>query len=168
MITETEINPTHTIGQMSIQSQELIKFLDTVEPGQIVTYSDMTTAAKMDVQAFPHIMQTARKNLQRTKKKAFGTVRGIGLKLLDNEDIPSESAGAIKRARRVAQKGLATLGCADVSKLSPEAKVRAITTGTVLGFMATSGSKKISNLAEQSAISNGDMSVGNIASLFNK
>jgi len=166
--TESEINPKHTIGQMSVQAQELIKFLATAEIGQVIPYSAMTDAAKLDVQAFPHLLQTARRNMQKTDRKVFGTVRGIGIKLLCNEDIPSESAGSIKRARNIAKKGIATLDCVDIPKLSPEAKIRAITTKTVLGFMATSGSKKIANLAEQSAISNGEMRVGNIATLFNK
>jgi hypothetical protein len=164
----TEINPTPTIGQISVQSLDLIKHLEKTQPGQIVTYSEMADAAKIDVQKNPYILNTARRNLQKSQHMAFGTVRGIGIKRLENDEIPDEATGAIKRARRIAKKGMGTLSCADMSKLSPEAKVRAVTTSTILGFMTGAGSRKVANLAEQSARASDSLQIGDVTSLFSK
>lgn len=166
--TKPDINPPRTIGQASAETELLIKFLTTAEEGQVLTYQEMTEACKVDTQDHPHHLQTARRNLLK-QRVVFGTIVGIGIKRLSDEEMPDESGDKLKRARRAAKKGLVIVACADMAKLTPETKIRAITTRTVLGFMAGAGSRKTLNLAEQAARThNGEMKIGNIADLFSK
>lgn len=168
MNTAPEINPPRTIGQLSAETAALIKFLEKAEVGQIITYQAMQEACKADVQANPGHLVTARRTLLKNRI-AFGTIIGIGIKRLDDGEMPDEARTKQDRARRIAKKGLAILNCADMTKLDSETKIRAITTRTVLGFMAGAGSRKTLNLTEQTVrASNGEMKVGKIEDLFRK
>lgn len=165
-IEDIDINPPRTIGQRSAETEALLRHLEKAEVGHIITYKEMLLACKADVQAHPSHLNTARRTLLKSRV-AFGTIIGIGIKRLDDHEMPAEAKSKQIRARRTAEKGLAILNCADLGKLDPELKVRAITTRTVLSFMTRSGSRKVLNLTEQSVrTSNGDMKVGKIEDLF--
>jgi hypothetical protein len=161
------IETVRTIGRASVEAQELFKFLQATTVGQLITYTELDEAAKTSVQAHPNILQTARRMMEREHRATFGTVRGIGIKRLGDEEIPDEASASIKRARNIARKGRRVLACANYEKLSAEARVRHTVTGTILGFMEQAGKRKTLNLAEQSArVSNGDMKIGAIENLF--
>lgn len=162
------INPPKTIGQLSAETAALIKHLETVEVGQVVTYAEMKQACKVSPQENPAHLITARRTLMKSRV-VFGTIIGIGIKRLANDEIPDDAKNKQDRARRVAKKGLAVLNCADIATLESEQKIKAITTRTVLGFMASAGSRKVCKLAEQAVrVSNGEMKIGDISSLFLK
>jgi hypothetical protein len=164
-----QINPPPTIGRASVETLDLIRFLEGAEMGQVITYQEMNEAAKADVQIRNSILQTARRSLKKSRNMVFGTIAGIGIKRLTDEEIPDEATMHAKRARRIAAKGMRILGCADMDKLSPETKIKAITTRTVLGLFAASSSKKTINLAEQTArTTTQDFKIGDIAKLFSK
>jgi len=163
-----DINPPRTIGQTSAETELLIRFLSEAEVGKVITYTEMRDKCKADVQANPHHLVTARRTLLK-KRIAFGTIIGIGIKRLDDGEMPDEAKDKQDRARRAAKKGLQIINCADLSKLDQETKFKAITTRTVLGFMAGAGSRKTINLTEQSVrANNGEMKVGKIEDLFKK
>ena len=164
-----EIDPKPTIGRASVESQELIKFLNDATIGQVFTYAEMNEAVKADVQARNNILQTARRNLLRDKGYVFGTIQGVGIKRLSDEEIPDEGVNAMKRSRRIARNGMKKLSCANLANMTPETKVKAITTKTVLGLFAASGSKKTLNLAEQSArTTSAELKIGDVSALFSK
>jgi len=166
---DPQINPAPTIGRASVESLDLIRFLENVEMGKVVTYQEMNAAAKADVQIRNNILQTARRSLMKSKNMVFGTVSGIGVKRLSDEEIPDEATCHIKRARRIATKGMTILCCADMEKLTTETKIKAITTRTVLSLFAASSSRKTINLAEQTArTSDESFKIGDIAKLFSK
>jgi hypothetical protein len=163
-----EINPVRTIGKASAEAQALIKFLETAEVNQIVTHQEMMEASKSTRHSLTWHLATARRNLLK-KNIVFGTVIGIGIKRLPNDEIPDDAGDKLKRSRRMAKKGLSIMGCANISELSNEQKMKAITTRTILGFMAVAGSRKILNLTEQAVrTSNGEMKIGSIETLFKK
>lgn len=172
MNTENEItaNPDHVIGRTLAETELLIKFLQGAEIGQVFTYAQMNEAAKDDVQARNTILNTARRTLLRTPHRmVFGTITGIGIKRLSDEEIPDEGANVVKRSHRLAKRGIRKMDCADIGKMTPETKIKHITTKTVLSLFAGAGSRKTHNLAEQSArVCNGEMKVGKIAELFGK
>ena len=169
-MTTPDINPDHVIGRTLAETELLIKHLETAEIGQVFTYVAMNEIAKDDVQSRNTILQTARRTLMKPPHNmVFGTIAGVGIKRLSDEEIPDEGAAAAKRAHNVARKGFKKLNCADVSKMTPETKVKHITTKTILGLFSGVGSRKTRNIAEQSArTNNGDMKVGKIESLFVK
>jgi hypothetical protein len=163
-----EINPTPTIGRASVEAIELSKALIATQIGDVLTYTDLNNAAKCDVQVRNYVLQTARRIAQRDKSMVFGTIMGIGIKRLSDDEIPDEGISAIKRSRRIAKNGMAKMNCADIAKMSPETKIKAITTKTVLGLFSSSGSRKVRLLAEQKARQSDDLKIGDVATLFKK
>lgn len=170
MITDTEIDPKPVIGRTLAETELLIRFLSSAEIGQVFTYAEMSAAAKDDVQSRNTILQTARRQLMKTPHRmVFGTIAGVGIKRLSDEEIPDEGASAVKRSRNIARKGIKKLGCANISNMTPETKVKHITTSTVLGLFSSSGSRKVRALAEQSArTSDGTLKIGDVSKLFAK
>lgn len=166
----TEINPPPTIGRALAETELLIAFLSTATIGQVITYAELNAACKDDVQLRSTILNTARRVLAKPPHRmVFGTIVGVGIKRLSDDEIPDESDRCVKRARRIAKSGLTKLSCADLAKMSPENKIRAITSKTVLGLFSSSGSRKVRNLAEQKARSDAsDLKIGDISSLFGK
>lgn len=166
----TTINPPPTIGRASVESQELSKFLESAQIGQVFTYAELNEAAKCDVQIRNTVLQTAKRQMQKPPHRmVFGTIMGVGIKRLDDNEIPDEGASAVRRARRIARKGLDKLNCADLSKIDPEKKIQLITTKTVLGLFGQASGRKTGNLIEQQArVGNGDMKIGDVSKLFEK
>jgi hypothetical protein len=167
---KTDIDPAPTIGRKLAETELLIKALSTSEIGQVYTYADMNEICKTDVQIRNTILQTTKRELMKPPyRMVFGTIIGVGIKRLSDEEIPDEGSSAIKRSKNIARKGYKKLGCADISKMSPETKVKHVTTSTILSLFQGAGSRKVRALAEQSArVSNGDMKIGNVATLFQK
>jgi len=167
---KTEIDPAPTIGRASVEAQELAKFLESATIGQVFTYAELNAAAKCDVQTRNTVLQTAKRQmLKPPHRMVFGTIMGVGIKRLSDDEIPDEGASAVKRARRIAKKGVDKLNCADMANLTPERKVQLVTTKTVLGLFGDSSGKRAHNLIEQHArVNNGEMKIGKIESLFSK
>jgi len=166
----TTVNPAPFIGRTLAETELLISFLKTAEIGQVITYQEMKDACKEDVQERNTILQTARRVLLRPEHRiVFGTIAGIGVKRLSDEEIPDVGIAAAKRSRNIARKGVKSLQCADISKMTPETKIRHITTNTVLSLFVGAGARKVNALAEQAArTENGQMKIGDVASLFKK
>ena len=170
MTATTDIDPAPIIGRTLAETELLIEFLKPAEIGQVFTYQQLNAACKDDVQIRSTILNTARRNLLKPPHRmVFGTITGVGIKRLSDEEIPDVGAHAVKRSRRIAKVGIKKMGCADVLKMAPETKVKHITTMTVLGLFNGAGSRKVKTLAEQSArTENGNMKIGDVASLFAK
>ena len=170
MNNETTINPNPFIGRTLAETELLIQFLQSAEIGQVITYQQMKEACKEDVQARNTILATARRNLLKPPHRmVFGTIQGVGIKRLSDEEIPDVGIAAAKRSRNIARRGVKSLQCADVSNMTPETKIRHITTNTILGLFVGAGGRKVKALAEQSArVENGQMKIGDISSLFSK
>jgi hypothetical protein len=168
--TDTTVNPDSFIGRTLAETELLIKHLANTEIGQVVTYTEMKEACKEDVQIRNGILQTAKRNLMKPPHRmVFGTIQGVGIKRLSDEEIPDMGIAAVKRSRNIARKGHKSMQCADVAKMAPETKIRHITTNTILGLFMGCGGRKVKSLAEQSArVENGQMKIGDIASLFAK
>lgn len=166
---KTDINPTHTIGRASAEAELLTKHLQGITAGQVTTYAELSAIAKIDVQVYRSQLDTARRRLLK-EGVAFDAVMGVGLRRLNNDEIPDVAASAIKKSQRVAKKGMRTLACSDYSALPPDLKIRHTVTATVLGLMAKSGERKTLNLAEQSArvTDSATLKIGDVASLFAK
>ena len=166
---KTEINPNPTIGRASVEAQELAKFLETAEVGDVYTYQQLNQHAKCDVQLRNTVLQTAQRIVQRQHKMVFDTIVGVGIKRLSDDEIPDVGESSIKRSRNIAKKGMRALECANLANMNSETKVKAITAKTILGLFSQSGSRKVRCLAEQGARAESDnLKIGNISVLFGK
>ena len=174
MNTETpnpEVNPDRPNFRTLAETELLVKFLQSAEVGQVFTYQEMNAACKDDVQARNTILQTARRTLAKPPHRmVFGTVTGIGIKRLSDEEIPDVGADAVKRSRNIAKSGLRKMACATMANMTPETRFKAIATTTILGLFQASGSRKVKLLADQQArTSTSDkLKIGDVAGLFGK
>jgi len=165
-----QINPPPTIGKASVETQRLITFLQSAAIGQVFTYKEMNDAAKCDVQIRNTVLQTARRTLSKIPHQmVFGTIMGVGIKRLSDEEIPEVGVQAVKRCKRITRRAMDMMNCADSAKITDETKIRLYTTKTVLALFHTSGTSHTKGIVEQSVrISNGVLNVGDILALFNK
>jgi hypothetical protein len=164
-----DINPDNYIGRTLAETELLIKHLQSATIGQVFTYQEMNTVCKEDVQIRNTILSTARRTLLRPPHRmVFGTLTGIGIKRLSDEEIPDVAEDAVKRSKGIARRGLKKLNCADMAKMTPEAKVRTITHKTILCLFGGAGSRKVKALAEQAARTSDNLKIGDVASLFGK
>lgn len=168
MNTQPDINPAQPMCRALAETELLIKYLENAEVGQVITYQELNAACKDDVQARNTILQTAKKTLLRNKRFVFGTIAGVGIKRLSDEEIPDEGISAVERSRRIAKNGHSKLLCADMANMTPETKVKAITTRTILGLFNGAGGRKVKLLAEQAARASDTLKIGDVASLFGK
>jgi hypothetical protein len=161
------IDPLRIIGKASAETLLLINFLETIQVGQVVTYQEMELICKLDVQEHNSILGTARRSLMRRQQKVFGTVRGVGIRLLNDSEIAELGPHFIKRMRRAAAKGAVTLGCADISKISEDDRMKVFTTRTILAFAHKAGSQKSAGQIEQAVrIANHELNIGDLSKLF--
>jgi len=164
-----DINPDQVIGRTLAETELLIKHLKDAAIGQVFTYHEMNAVSKDDVQVRNTILQTARRHLMKSPHNmVFGTIAGVGIKRLSDEEIPDEGQAAVKRSRNIAKKGLRKLVCADAANMEPDTRVRHITLKTILGLFNGSGSRKVYALAEQSARSSDTLKIGSVSDLFGK
>ena len=164
-----EINPGNFIGRTLAETELLIKHLETATIGQVFTYQEMNAICKEDVQIRTTILSTARRTLLKPPHRmVFGTIPGIGIKRLSDEEIPDVAEDAVKRSKGIARRGLKKLNCADITKMTPESKIRTITHKTILGLFSGAGSRKVKSLAEQSARASDTLKIGDVSSLFGK
>jgi hypothetical protein len=167
---EPAIDPDNVIGRRLAETELLIEFLKPAEIGQVFTYQQMSEAAKEDVLTRNTILQTARRTLMKPPHRmVFGTLPGVGIKRLSDEDIPMVGISATKRAAGTARRGMKALVCADARNMEPETRIRYFTTRTILGLFTTSGSRKSLGLAEQAVRAKDDaLKIGDFTKLFSK
>ena len=166
-----DIDPTRPNFRTLAETELLVKHLQTAEIGQVFTYQEMNAACKDDVQIRNTILQTAKRTLAKTPHRmVFGTVVGIGIKRLSDEEIPDVGTQAVKRSRNIAKNGLRQMACATVSNMTPETRFKHIATTTILGLFNSSGSRKVKLLADQRARSaeSDKLAIGDVAGLFGK
>lgn len=137
MTIDTEINPRPHIGQLSLDATLLAKRLSICAQGESIPYDDLSSVIKREVRGEArYILSTARKVCMRESKIVFGTVHGVGLRRLTDEEIADSFHAPIRHIRITASKAGHVVACADTSKLSPE-KQRAVSVGlSVTGAIA--------------------------------
>lgn len=127
-----------TIPELSIDAQTIEKFLDTLDPGTIATYEELTRLIGRDVRQDRGPLNTAIRRLVRNQK-VFAAVRGVGFKRLSDSEIlgltPSALASMSNKARRTAKK----LAAVDYNSLSREQQTQhntALSVLAVVNYMA--------------------------------
>lgn len=65
----------------------------------------------------------------------FGTIRGVGIKCLTDEEIVGTGHAAIRKTRRATRRAINTLACADYDKLTNEARIKHNTYASLLGAL---------------------------------
>lgn len=121
-ITAIDETGRRTAGAQNIDVQILVDFLRG-KTG-LVKYSEMTTVLGRDVRgAAWTVLAAARRALER-EGIVFGTVRGVGIKRLNDVEIIGTGRAALTRARRAMRRSINTVGCVDYDSLDDDSKVQ--------------------------------------------
>lgn len=159
-----------TIPQISVDAQTIYKRLIATAPGEIITYLELNDLVKRDVQHLHRgILETARRKAQREDSIEFAPVRGTGIKRLHNNEISGVASEKMRRASRVARKGLRMLNSVDYQSLTQEERVGYNTTAAGLKMVETIGKSSTLNRIEQIArVTDTTPSIPDISHIFIK
>ena len=139
-----------TIPAISIESQKVIERLGWCEPGDFVSYQELSQIAGGDIQDGKYFaLDTGRKRLERDRSYVFATVKNEGVKRLTDEEIVRTSEIGITKVRREARRSVRKLVCVDFDTLTNVAKIKHNARLSVFGALAIVTSAKKQRLIEQ-------------------
>lgn len=149
---------TYKKGQKpSLDAQTLVNALLDMNPGDFVSYKDLTEFVGKDVQSGDgyRALFRARQILKREERKVFEPVPGEGIKCLEDHEIVGTGKKFIRGAYNRARKGSTHLACVDYESLPDERSkneynVSLSVMGTILEFSKASSQKKIEARVAQS------------------
>jgi hypothetical protein len=129
-----------SIPERSVDTQFLLERLLETDPGETITYEELTDLIGRDVRpggdAYPNLF-SARRIAQHDHRIVFEAVRKVGIVRLRDDAIVRTAPGSIQRARRAALRGSKVLACVeDFDNLSDKDKLQHNTALSVLGVIA--------------------------------
>ena len=99
-----------SIPELSVDTQELMRALDRLLPGETATYKSLSDIIGRDVQGQARgLLNSARNILLREEGKVLECVQKVGIKLLTRLEVPSVGRSTTARIRRMSQKTLRKL-----------------------------------------------------------
>ena len=140
-----------SIAEISIDTHVVYKRITALNPGEIVSYTELSTLIGRDFQSFGRgNYETAQKIALRENRMVFSSVRGVGIKRLKNEEIPAVVGyGTMTKIRKAAKRGGKKIIASDYDTLSSEGKIRHNTGLSILGaFVQMTRPKSIAQIDE--------------------
>jgi hypothetical protein len=142
--------------------------LRTTEPGDVVTYAELSSLLGRDVREFClGCVQTARKALIH-ESVFFDTISNEGYMRLTDDEACKASSHYVDRARSASRRGLTHLQNVQFEKLTDECKRQHLTTSAQLGaiqlFSTGKAGKKISQAVDTA--NSRQMAIGETLKLF--
>ena len=132
-----------TIGEMKLETQQILKLLLKLGDDEILTYEEIQSKVGVDVQDGQRgLLATAIKNAEKETNRLFGTVRTVGVKRLPPGHSSGELTKARERARHIARRAFGRSRHVDFTKLTPDERNTLNMERTVLHFVAESASDK--------------------------
>ena len=149
-----ESNGNATFRERSADTLLLMSALEKLDVGETMTYEDLTDVVKRSVQGSArHNLNSARKILERERRRVFGIIMGVGVKRLNDKEIAVSGVDTIKRVKRMASRGINRMTCVIYEHLDNDSKIRFNTDASILGALAhiSKGTsiKKIENKAKE-------------------
>ena len=143
-LTEKQMNKQPDF-RLSADSAALVKVLEQIPVGGLVSYSTLSSAISRDITLFRGALETARKAVQRESRMVFDVIRKQGLRRLADDEIVDLSDKARDHARRHARNTAKKLVCVDYDSLSKPKQTKhnaALSMFGALAELTTSGSQK--------------------------
>ena len=112
------------IGSTSAEAKAIFEKLKTAQPGDEITYAEINQIIGRDVRKYcKSALDTARKMCMQDQRIVFDVIPNVGLKRLQNEQIPKLSRRGFKHIRNTAKKYVKVTMCADYEHLSHEGRL---------------------------------------------
>lgn len=113
------------IPTLSIDTKLIYERLASASVGDLIEYSELNDLVQRDIRnGAAGCFQSARRRVERLDGIVFGTVRGVGVKRLSDDEIVASGQAVIDKSRRAARRGYRRLGCVEFDGLSAESKVK--------------------------------------------
>jgi len=136
MQTTSETNASQHRFVPSVDTQAIAKRLEKAEPGEVVTYDELSDIIKHNVQnGHRHILYSAMNLLQREKRMVFGVVTKVGLQRMPDADIATSWKHDLDIIRRRTTRSSRRVSCADFDNLTHIQKREAFTGLSVMGAL---------------------------------
>lgn len=101
-----------TISEMSVETRLICQRLERLEIGEMVTYSELSKEIGRDIQrGGRHVLESARRIIQRGKQILLECVREVGLKRLDDAGIIGSTNVSIIKVNNTARRGMSKASC---------------------------------------------------------
>ena len=125
-----------SIPELSVDAQVLARRLETAKPGEVISYGELSSLIKRDVQReAASCLTSARRVVQREHRAVFAAVIKTGLKRLDSVGIVGSGEAGISKMHRQARRTARILSCAEYEGLTNSEKIRFNTAASLLGAM---------------------------------
>lgn len=127
-----------TTFELSVDTQLLYRHLVEHEATEVpITYEELSELIGRDVQREArHLLQSARRRALKRDRIVFGTVTGVGLRRLSDEEVAATGESFLKRIRRTARRASETVTCVqDFEKLPADAKAKHNATLSLAGVL---------------------------------
>lgn len=150
-------NERQTIGEMKLETQQLLKLLLSLSDDETLTYDRIRSEIGIDVQnGHRGCLRTAIKNAERQTNRLFGTVVKIGVKRL----LPGHSCGELTKSRehirRTARRAFSRSANVEFDKLTKDERAQLNLERTALHFVAESSTDKTMKKLETAVSLSGD------------
>lgn len=126
----------------------LIEALKAVSPDTVVSYDNLSKAAKLDVLEHRHLLQTAMRRLLKESQLRFEAVRGVGVRRLVSEQIVGAAHSDIRKIGRAARRSQQKLAAAEYTDLTDQGKLKYSVGMTVLSLIRHGATDKTSKRIE--------------------
>lgn len=124
------------VGQSAVETGELVKLLMRVSVGETVTYTSLSKAVGVDVQARRHLLDSARRIAMRDHNAVFAAEVSVGLRRLS--DVETVTLIPESRRRRIhsqAKRGIREVATVDYARLPADKQVAHNVGMAVLGAL---------------------------------
>ena len=139
-----------TIPEASLEAQLLYERLCQAQPGDEITYAELSKIATRNVQTTARsALNTARRRCENHDHIVFSTISSVGLRRLTNEEIPKSTQRNIDHIRRTASKAAKRLACVNYKELSQRAQITHNTNMSLLGVLSEVSKPSGGKLREQ-------------------
>lgn len=109
--------------EMSLETRLLVDMLSQVEPGQTVTFADMTAKVGVDVSGGYGPLQSAKKRVFNDTGAVFSSIKGVGYARLRDGEIVEDAAADRRRVHRMATRATRKLAAVDFDALTVEQRL---------------------------------------------
>lgn len=127
---------TKPIFTASVESRLIAQEMAKMNVGDIITHEQISEIMGVPMKDKPGPVYTAMKRLLRDENKAFGCVRGVGYKRLNDVEILAEGESTAASIRRRAKRSVERHMLVDFDKLNASQKTRFSAQSAVLGAIA--------------------------------
>ena len=129
--------------RLNSDSRALVESLQDIKIGETVQYSRLSQIIGRDVQGVASAsLNSARRVVEREHRIVFGTIRGVGIKRLEDADIVKSTDKSREHIRRTSRRAVRRLGCVDYQNLTAEQQTKHNAAMSVFGVLSEVAAEK--------------------------